>query len=86
VRQTRQVQEAAPTPEANVKYPSGATGEVTGTKPQGRMNFEIVHSAVKTIAVYVGATRRALSDVGQLRSIIDQELRDDLQEELENRS
>lgn len=84
VRQTRQVTEAAPTPEANVKYPTGATGEITGTKPQGRMNFEIEHSAVKTIAVYVGATRRALSDAAQIRGIIDQELRDDLQEELEN--
>lgn len=84
VRQTRQVTEAAPTPEANVKYPTGATGEVAGTKPQGRMNFEIEHAAVKTIAVYVGATRRALSDAAQIRGIIDQELRDDLQEELEN--
>jgi len=84
VRQTRQVTEAAPVPEANVKYPTGATGEVTGTKPQGRMNFEKVHADVKTIAVYVGATKRALSDAAQIRGIIDQELRDDLQEELEN--
>lgn len=84
VRQTRQVQEAAPVAEANVKYPTGATGEVTGNKPQGRMNFEIEHAAVKTIAVYVGATRRALSDAAQIRGIIDQDLRDDLQEELEN--
>jgi HK97 family phage major capsid protein len=84
VRQTRQVQEAAPTPEANVKYPTGATGEIVGMKPQGRMNFEIEHAPVKTIAVYVGATRRALSDAAQIRGIIDQDLRDDLQEELEN--
>ncbi len=83
VRQTRQVQEAAPTPEANVKYATGATGEVLGTKPQGAMNFEKVHATVKTIAVYVGATKRALSDAAQIRGIIDQELRDDLQEELE---
>jgi HK97 family phage major capsid protein len=48
------------------------------------MNFEVVHAAVKTIAVYVGATRRALSDAGQIRALIDQDLRDDLQEELEN--
>jgi len=84
VRQTVQVTEAAPTPEANVKYPTGATGEVVGTKPQGQMAFEKVHSEVKTIAVYVGATKRALSDAAQIRGIIDQELRDDLQEELEN--
>lgn len=84
VRQTRQVQEAAPVAEANVKYPTGATGEVTGEKPQGRMNFEKVHATVKTIAVYVGATKRALSDAAQIRGIIDQELRDDLAEELED--
>lgn len=83
VRQTRQVTEAAPTPEANVKYPTGATGEITGTKPQGHMNFEKVYETVKTIAVYVGATKRALSDAAQIRGIIDQELRDDVQEELE---
>jgi HK97 family phage major capsid protein len=51
VRQTRQVTEAAPTPEANVKYPSGATGEITGTKPQGHINFERVTLPVRTIAV-----------------------------------
>ncbi len=84
VRQTVQVTEAAPTAEANIKYPTGATGEITGTKPQGHMNFERVSAPVRTIAVYVGATKRALSDAAQIRGIIDQELRDDLQEELEN--
>ena len=84
VRQTKQVTEAEPTPEANVKEPTGATGEITGEKPQGAMNFEKVYETVKTIAVYVGATKRALSDVAQLRGIIDQELREDLIDELEN--
>ena len=84
VRQTVQVTESAPTPEANVKYPTGATGEIVGTKPQGQMAFEIAFAPVKTIAVYVGATRRALSDAAQIRGIIDQDLRDDLNEELEN--
>lgn len=84
VRQTKKIQEAAPTAEANVKYPTGATGEVTGTKPQGSVTFEKVHATVKTIAVYVGATKRALSDAAQIRGIIDQELRDDLAEELED--
>jgi HK97 family phage major capsid protein len=83
VRQTAQVTQAAPTPEANVKYPTGATGEITGTKPQGHMNFEKVYETVKTIAVYVGATKRALSDAAQIRGIIDQELREDVVEELE---
>ena len=84
VRQTRVVQEAAPVPEANVKEYTGATGEISGAKPQGEMAFEIAHEVVKNIAVWVGATRRALSDVGQLRGIIDDELNADLQEEFED--
>lgn len=84
VRQTVQVMEAAPTPEANVKEYSGATGEIEGKKPQGKMYFEKVHAPVKTIAVWVAATKRALSDAAQIRGIIDQELREDLAEELEN--
>ena len=84
VRQTKQVTEAEPTPEANVKYPTGATGEIDGTKPQGEVRWERVTEVVKTIAVYVGATKRALSDVGQLRGLIDQELREDLIDCLEN--
>lgn len=84
VRQTVQVQEAAPTPEANIKEYTGASGEIEGKKPQGKMYWEKVHESVKTIAVWVAATRRALSDAGQLRGIIDGELRDDCDEELEN--
>lgn len=84
VRQTKQVTEAAPTPESNVKYPEGYPGEIDGKKPQGEVHWERVHETVKTIAVYVGATKRALADVGQLRGLIDQELRDDLVDELEN--
>ena len=84
VQQTQQVSEAAPVPEANVKHPSGATGEIAGTKPQGTMYFEKIQAAVKTIAVYVGVTKRALSDAAQIRGIIDQELREDLADELEN--
>jgi HK97 family phage major capsid protein len=84
VRQTQQVTEAATVAEANVKEYTGATGEISGTKPQGAMYWEKVQATVKTIAVWVGATRRALSDAAQLRGIIDQELRDDIAEELEN--
>lgn len=83
VRQTKHVSEAAPTAEANVKEYSGATGEIEGRKPQGQMNFERVQATVKTIAVWVGATKRALADASQIRGIIDQELREDLAAELE---
>jgi len=84
VRQTAQVTQAAPTAEANVKEVTGATGEISGEKPQGAMSFERVSETVKTIAVYVGATKRALADAAQIRGIIDQELREDLVDCLED--
>lgn len=84
VRQTQRVQEAAPVPEANVTEYSGATGEVSGEKPEGALAWEPVTENVKTIAVWIPATKRALSDAAQIRGIIDDELRDDLSEELED--
>ncbi len=84
VRQTAQVTQAAPTAEANVTTYSGTTGQVSGQKPEAAMTFAKVQESVKTIAVWIPATKRALSDVGQLRGIIDDELRSDLNEELEN--
>lgn len=84
VRQTTQVTQATPVAEANVTTYSGATGEVSGEKPEGKSEWEKVQAPVKTIPVWIPATKRALSDVSQLRGIIDQELRDDLAEEEEN--
>lgn len=84
VRQTAQVTQAAPTAESNVTTYSGTTGQVSGEKPEGAMTFAKVQESVKTLAVWIPATKRALSDVGQLRGIIDDELRADLDEELEN--
>ena len=84
VRQTARLRSAAPTAEANVTTYSGATGEVSGEKPEGRIEFEQVTTPVKTIAAWIPATKRALSDAAQIRGIIDQELRDDLAEELED--
>ncbi len=84
VRQTSIVQAATPTAEANVTTYSGATGEVSGEKPEGSMAFEAVTEAVKTIPVWIPATKRALSDASQIRGIIDQELMADLEEELED--
>jgi HK97 family phage major capsid protein len=84
VRQTQRVQEATPVQEANVTDYTGATGEISGEKPEGAMGWEKVQEPVKTIAVWVPATKRALSDAAQIRGIIDQELRDDLNEELED--
>jgi HK97 family phage major capsid protein len=84
VRQTAQITQAAPVAESNVTEKSGYPGEVSGEKPEGTMMFERVSEAVKTIAAWIPATKRAISDVGQLRGLIDQELREDLAEELEN--
>lgn len=78
VRQTSRVNAAAPVAEAT------ATAGSSGTKPEGGMAFERVQTAVKTIAEWVPATKRALSDAGQMRGIIDDELRADLEEELED--
>jgi HK97 family phage major capsid protein len=52
-----------------------ATTTTTGTKPEATMTFAIVQEAVKTIAHWIPATRRALADAGQLRTLIDSQLR-----------
>lgn len=82
VRQTVQVQQAEPVPEAEATDPSDY--EESGEKPEGRMEWEQVTENVRNIAVWVPATKRALSDAAQLRGLIDQELRADLMEELED--
>jgi HK97 family phage major capsid protein len=84
VRQTAKVTQAAPVAEANVTEYTGATGQVSGVKPEGAMAFEKVQTGVKTIAVWIPATKRSLSDAAQIRGIIDQELSADLEEELED--
>lgn len=78
VRQVTASNAAAPVAEAT------ATAGASGTKPESGMTFERVQETVKTIAVWIPATKRALSDAAQLRGLIDQELREDLNEELEN--
>lgn len=82
VRQTAQVTQAAATQEANVTTFADGQGEIEGAKPEGAMTFERVTANVKTIPVWVPATKQALSDASQLRGIIDQEIRADLLEEL----
>lgn len=61
-----------------------ATSGSSGVKPEGSLTFLAVDEPVKTIAEWVAATKQALADVGQMRGIIDQELRGDLEEELED--
>ena len=75
VKQTKQVTEAAPVAEA--------TSLSTGLKPEGGMAWEKVSVPVETIAVWVPATKRALSDAKQLRGIINQDLYASLDAKLE---
>ncbi len=76
VRQTARTNNAAAVAEA--------TSTSDGEKPESAMTFEVASVSVQTIAHWIPATKRALSDVGQLRTIIDQELRYGLNEELED--
>lgn len=78
VRQGTHTNNAAPVAEAT------ATGDGTGAKPESAMVLAIVTEVVKTIAHWIPATRRALADAGQLRSLIDSFLRYGLTEELED--
>jgi HK97 family phage major capsid protein len=92
VRQLTRVNAAAPVAEATTAAGPTAntsTGVLSlpagsGVKPEGGMTWEKVTATVKTIAEWVPATKRALSDASQLRGLIDQELRDDIREEEED--
>jgi HK97 family phage major capsid protein len=69
---------AAPVAEAT------ATAGASGAKPESAMALAVVTETVKTIAHWIPATRRALADAGQLRTLIDSFLRYGLEEELED--
>ena len=78
VKMTAQTNAAAPTAEAT------ATSGSSGTKPESAMTLAKVTETVRTIAHWIPATKRALSDAGQLRTLIDGFLRYGLEEELED--
>lgn len=61
-----------------------ATAGSTGLKPESAMALEVIQAAVKTLAHWVPATRRALADAAQLRTLIDSLLMYGLDEELED--
>lgn len=78
---------AAPVPEATssaVIDGSTVTNAEGGLKPESAMVFEKDTTTVKTIAHWLPATKRALSDAGQIRTLIDDFLQYGLEEELEN--
>lgn len=79
---------AAGVPEAVSDQPVGSgTPAVTpvqaGVKPQSALGFEKVTTPVVTIAHWVAATKKALSDAGQLRTLIDNFLQSGLEAEVE---
>jgi HK97 family phage major capsid protein len=89
VRQLTRLDAAAAVPEATTSEPIGSgepavTDAQGGLKPKGTFTFQKVTRPVSTLAVWVPATKRALSDAAQLRGLIDDELRADLEEELED--
>lgn len=55
----------------------------TGAKPESAIDFAIKSSTVQTIAHWIPATKRALDDAGQLRTIIDQRMQDGVYRRLE---
>lgn len=78
VRELSRQANAAPVAEA-----TALTG-TTGLKPEGGIAFEPKTDHVRTIAEWVPATKRILSDAPQLRAYIDAYLTDDLALELED--
>jgi HK97 family phage major capsid protein len=58
------------------------TPAIGGLKPEASFTWAKVTAGVETIAEGVPVTRRAMSDAGQLMSIIDQQLRFDLSQTL----
>jgi HK97 family phage major capsid protein len=69
---------------SNATPTAEATTTSNGTKPQSDFTLEKVTEHVKTIPTWVAATRRALADAGQLRTLIDAFLMQAVAEELEN--
>lgn len=92
VQQTAKVTQAAAVLEAtSAAMPTvNATTHVVepnaggGYKPEDTMTFAKVVTLVETIAVWLPVTKRALADAGQLRGIINQELREAINEKIED--
>lgn len=61
-----------------------ATGGASGLKPESAVRFIKVSNPVKTIATWIPITRKALADVGQIRTILDAYLLQFLRETLED--
>jgi len=92
VRVTSKTNNAAPTAEAANAAPGAISGATpgpyvvavgAGQKPESAMALEVVTTTVKTIAHWIPITKRAASDAGQVRTLVDAFLEQGLQEALE---
>lgn len=92
VRVTDKTNNAAPVAEATTAAAPTAPGTAGalilaaggGYKPESGLDLEVVSTTVKTIAHWLPITKRAASDAGQIRTLIDNFLRYGLNEELED--
>ena len=92
VRVTSKTNNAAPVAEATTAAAPTAPGTADalvlaaggGYKPESGLDLEVVSTTVKTIAHWLPITKRAASDAGQIRTLIDNFLRYGLNEELED--
>jgi len=90
VRVLAQTNNAKAVPEAlssaTVGDGTGGTATITtgGVKPESGFTFEKQSTTVKTIAHWIPATKRSLSDAAQVRTLIDTFLRYGLEEEFED--
>lgn len=92
VRVTSKTNNAAPVAEATsalgptAPEAAGALVPVAGAgvKPESALTLEKVAASVKTIAHWIPITKRAASDAGQVRTLVDNFLRYGLNEELED--
>ena len=78
VRVVSETNAAAPVKEA------AGTADNAAIKPESAMTLQKVSTPVKNIAHWIPATKKALSDSGQLRTLIDNFLTSGLEEELED--
>lgn len=84
VRATSLTNNAAPVPEATDILAADESPASASVKPWSDLALVRVSDTVKTIAHGVPATKRALADAGQMRTLIDNFLRYGLLEELED--
>lgn len=68
----------------NAAIVAEATSQSDGTKPESTFTFTKSTETVKTVAHWLAATKRSLSDAGQLRTLIDNFLEDGLNQALED--